>query len=222
MVSYSTEYPTILEFVIPLIGFVVVVAGIVIIIRAFLNRNLRVHVHAHGLVFLRRHSNDVIRWDQIASVSHKVKKRTTTSSNTNPSTGYKTTTTKTTVYHTYIVQRADGAAFAFDQTFARLRALGKTIEQESARCLLPQAIAAYHAGKPIMFGKVSVSFAGVSDGQKTLPWSELKSMKVDENNGTITIRKQGKWLNWSNLSLSETPNILIFETLVNNIAGSIP
>ncbi len=191
-------------------------------VKAFLNRNLRVYVYEHGLVFLKRDSNDVIRWDQIAFVWHKVKKITTTTRNTNPSTGYTTTTTSTTTNHTYAVQRVDGAKFVFDRTFSRLRELGKTIEQESARYLLSQAIAAYNAGHPIMFGKMSVSFSGVSDGRKTLLWSELKSIKVDENNGAIAIRKQGKWLNWSNISLSETPNVLVFETLVNSIVGSRP
>jgi hypothetical protein len=218
----STGFPTILGLVFPLFGLVFLLIGVVIIVKAFLNRNLRVHVHVHGLVFLKRNSNDVIRWDQIAFVWHKVKKTTTTTSNTNPSTGYTTTTTSTTTYHTYTVQRADGAKFVFDRTFSRLRELCKTIEQESARYLLPQTIAAYNAGQPIMFGKMSVRFSGLSDGKKTLPWSELKSIKVDENNGAIAIRKQGKWLNWSNISLSETPNVLVFETLVNNIARSNP
>jgi uncharacterized protein DUF6585 len=91
-----------------------------------------------------------------------------------------------------------------------------------------QLAALYHLGtptavyKPFMFGKMSVSFTGVSDGRKMLSWSELKSIKVDENNGAIAIRKQGKWLNWSNISLSETPNVLVFETLVNSIVGSRP
>ena len=218
----STGFPTILGLVFPLFGLIFVLKGVVIIVKAFLNRNLRVQVYAHGLVFIKRDSNDVIRWDQIAFVWHKVKKTTTTTHNTNPTTGYTSTTTSTATYHIYSVQRFDGAKFVFDRTFSRLRELGKTIEQESARYLLPQAIAAYNAGHPIMFGKMNVSFSGVSDGRKTLSWSELKSIKVDENNGAIAIRKQGKWLNWSNISLSETPNVLVFETLVNSIVGSRP
>jgi hypothetical protein len=218
----STGFPTILRLVFPFFGFIFMLIGVVLIVKAFLNHNLRVQVYQHGLVFHKRNSNDVIRWDQIAYVWHMVKKSTTTTHNTNPSTGYTTTTASTTTYHTYVVQRFDGANFVFDPTFSHLRELGKTIEQEAARYLLPQAIASYNAGHPIMFGKMSVSFSGVSDGRKMLSWSELKSIKVDENNGAIAIRKQGKWLNWSNISLSETPNVLIFETLVNSIVGSRP
>jgi hypothetical protein len=220
--SSSPGFPTILGLVIPLFGLVFVLIGVVILVKAFLNRKLRVYVHAQGLVFLKRDSNEVIRWDQIAVVWHKVKKTTSTTQTRNPSTGYTTTTTSTNTYHSYIVQRTDGAKFVFDHTFSRLRELGKTIEQESARYLLPQTIAAFNAGQPVVFGKMYVNFSGVSDGKKTLPWSELKSIKVDENNGAIAIRKQGKWLNWSNLSLSETPNVLVFETLVNSVVGSRP
>lgn len=218
----STGLPTILVLVFPFLGFIFVLIGVVLIVKAFLNHNLRVQVYQHGLVLHKRNNNDVIRWDQTAYVWHKVKKSTTTTRNTNPTTGYNTMTTSTTTYHTYAVQRVDGANFIFDRTFSHLRELGKTIEQESARYLVPQAIAAYNTGHQIMFGKMSVSFSGVSDGRKMLSWSELKSIKVDENNGAIAIRKQGKWLNWSNVSLSETPNVLVFETLVNSIVGSRP
>ena len=216
----STGFPPILGLVIPLFGLVFVLIGGLALLKAFRNRNLRVYVHEQGVVYLKRNGNEVIRWDQIAAVWHKVKKRTSTTSTRNPSTGYTTTSTSTTIYHSYIVQRADGAKVVFDGTFSRLRELGQTIEQGSARYLLPRAIAAFNAGQPVVFGKMYVNFSGVSDGKKTLPWSELKSIKVDENNGTIAIRKQGKWLNWSNLSLSETPNILVFEALVNSIVGS--
>lgn len=221
--SFSdTGFPAFLRLVFPFFGFIFVLLGILLIVKALLNYNLRVQVYQHGLVFHKRNRNDVIRWDQIAYVWHIVKKTTNTTRNTNYSTGWTTTTTSTTAYHSYAVQRVDGANFVFDRTFSHLRELGKTIEQESARYLLPQAIAAYNAGQPIKFGNMSVSFSGVSDGRKMLSWSELKSFKVDENNGAIAIRKQGKWLNWSNISLSKTPNVLVFEALVNSIVGSRP
>jgi hypothetical protein len=221
--SYSTSgFPPILGLVIPSFGLIFALIGLGIIIKAYLNRNLRVHVYENGLLFRKRDRNDVIRWDQITFVWHKVNKTTTTNTTTNPSTGYTTTTRSTRIDHSYIVQRTDGVKFVFDNTFSRLRELGKTIEQESARYLYPQAVAAYNAGQALVFGKMSVSRSGLSDGRKTLSWNELKSIKVDENNGAIAIRKQGKWLNWSNISLSETPNIIVFEALVNGIAGSRP
>jgi hypothetical protein len=218
----STGFPTSLGLVMPLFGLVCVLVGGAILLNALHNRNLRVYVHEQGLVYLKRNSNEVIRWDQIAFVWHKVKKTTSTTSTRNPSTGHTTSSTSTTTYHSYIVQRAGGAKVVFGHTFSHLRELGQTIEHESARYLLPQATAAFNSGQPVVFGKMYVNFSGVSDGRKTLPWSELRSIKVDENNGTIAIRKQGKWLNWSNLALSETPNILVFEALVNSIVGTRP
>jgi hypothetical protein len=41
-------------------------------------------------------------------------------------------------------------------------------------------------------------------------------------NGTITIRKKGKWLNWSNVTVSQTPNIFVFMALVNDIMSKQP
>ncbi len=71
-------FPPILGLIIPLFGLIFVLVGVGIIIKAFLDRNLRVHVYENGLVFLKRDRKDVIRWDQIAFVWHKVKKTTTT------------------------------------------------------------------------------------------------------------------------------------------------
>lgn len=224
MISSSplSGFPPALAFIIPSFGLIIMLIGLVVIVKAYLNRNLRVWIYEHGLVFIKRSGTEVIRWDQIAYVWHKVKKTTSTNTSTNYSTGYTTTTTSTRIDHSYIVQRVDGAKIVFDQTFSHLRELGKTIEQEAARYLYPQAVAAYNAGQALAFGKMIVGRAGLSDGRKTLSWNELKSIKVDENNGAIAIRKQGKWLNWSNISLSETPNIIVFEALVNGIAGSRP
>ncbi len=215
-------FPPILGVIFPLFGLIFVLVGAGIIIKAFLDRNLRVSIYENGLVFIKRNGNEVIRWDQIAFVWHKVKKTTTTNTTRNYSTGRTTTTRTTRIDHSYIVQRVDGVKFVFNQTFSHLRDLGKTIEQESARYLYPQAVAAYNAGHPLVFGKMSVSRAGLSDGRKILSWNEVKSIKVDENNGAIAIRKQGKWLNWSSIALSETPNIIVFEAVVNAIAGSRP
>ena len=220
--SPLSGFPPVLVFVIPSFGLIIMLVGLGLIIKAYLNRNLRVLIYEYGLVFIKRSGTEVIRWDQIAFVWHKVKKTTSTNTTTNYSTGYTTTTTSTRIDHSYIVQRVDGAKIVFDQTFSRLRELGKTIEQESARYLYPQAVAAYNTGRPLVFGKMTVRRAGLSDGRKTLSWNELKSIKVDANNGAIAIRKQGKWLNWSNISLSETPNIIVFEALVNGIAGVWP
>jgi hypothetical protein len=224
MISSSSPpgFPPALGLVIPSFGLIFVLIGLGIIIKAYLNRNLRAHVYENGLLFRKRDRNDVIRWEQIAFVWHEVKKTTSTNTTTNYSTGYTTTTRSTRIDHSYIVQRVDGVKFVFDNTFSRLRELGKTIEQESARYLYPQAVVAYNAGHPLVFGKMSVSSTGLSDSRKTLSWNEVKSIKVDENNGAIAIRKQGKWLNWSNISLSETPNIIVFEALVNGIAASRP
>ena len=69
--SSFSDFPAILGLVIPLIGLVFLLIGVVIIVRAFLNRNLRVLVYTYGLMFMRRNRSDVIRWDQIALVCIK-------------------------------------------------------------------------------------------------------------------------------------------------------
>src|SRR5713101_3401022 len=48
--SASTGFPPILGLIIPLFGLIFVLVGVGIIIKAFLDRNLLVHVYENGLV----------------------------------------------------------------------------------------------------------------------------------------------------------------------------
>ena len=55
-----------------------------------------------------------------------------------------------------------------------------------------------------------------------LPWSELKSLKIDEKGGQVEISKQGKLVPWAILKLEDIPNVEVLRMLVQHITGVLP
>src|SRR5260370_23875543 len=99
-----------------------------------------------------------------------------------------------------------------DDSFGDLEELGKAIEQHVTACLLPVALATYHAGSPIGFGWISVSQKGISVGgsHKTLAWSALGSGQVSD--GALPLQSEDD--NATIHTAHRVPNILVFEVRV--------
>ncbi len=74
--------------------------------------------------------------------------------------------------------------------FSKIGKLGEAVQRMSANALLPRAIAAYNSGAVLPFGKLSLSQAGISNGQETLPWSDLD--RVTFANGALLVMRKGK------------------------------
>jgi hypothetical protein len=165
---------------------------------------LSAQVYTDGFIRTRFNQQEICRWDDIVAVWQYVVKRY-----------YNGVYTGTT--HTYTIQKRDGTKLKFDDTLGNVEQLGNTIQEEVARRLLPLAIAAYNRGEPVPFGKLSLSGQGLSWGDKTLPWSEVQGVQI--NKGYLTVKKQGKWLRWANISVSQIPNLLVALTLIDRIVG---
>ncbi len=94
-----------------MLGFVLAVPLVL-----FFKRTLRVYLYANGLVRAERNTTEVIRWDQVVSV----------------------TRVRRSGSRTYNVIRNDGKKIVFDNILLKVDDLGQTIAQESARHLFPQ------------------------------------------------------------------------------------
>ncbi|MCC7449043.1 MAG: hypothetical protein IT324_16615 [Anaerolineae bacterium] len=167
-------------------------------------RGLSAQVFTDGFIRIRFNQREVCRWDDVVAVWQYVVKRY-----------YNGVYTGTT--HTYTIQKRDGKTLKFDDTLGNVEQLGNTLQEEVARRLLPLAIAAYNRGETVPFGKLSLNTNGLSWGDKTLPWSEVQGVQI--NKGYLTVKKQGKWLRWANISVSQIPNLLVALTLIDRIVG---
>lgn len=188
-------------------------AGLHFIVSAYQNRVMRVFVYDYGLIHIGRKSRQCIYWQNVQTVWHKVVEDTSTDSD-----GH----SKTTYIHTYTVNCIDGTQLKLDQTFAHLLQLGRSLEVGTAPYIFPGILKMYQMSRSVVFGSVTVTPQGLSYGAKTLPWAEVKSIKIDEYYGQIVIKKQGKLFIWASIALGDVPNVEVFRMLVQHITGVRP
>jgi hypothetical protein len=187
-----------------IIGVIMFAVGAFVIYRAWHITALQVQVFTGGLVSTTRQGTIVFPWEQIVAVWQQVTKHYTN--------GVYSGTT-----HSYTIQRRDGPKANFSDALRQVEQLGNAIQQETFKYLFPQAVAAYTAGQPLYFGKLTISQQGISNGKETVAWHDVNSIRL--NKGMISVSKQGKWFNWSNATVGQTPNVFIFLALVDHIKG---
>ena len=187
-----------------IVGLVFIGAGIYLALTPVIYGSWRVYICSDGFAFRRGKRIDAFRWDQVESIRQAVTRRY-----------YYGIYTGTT--HRYTIRRKDGVQIALRDQFADVEQIGNTLSNAITQALFPQVLAAYNAGQTITFGSLSVSLQGVSNnnGQTWLPWNQIKEIKI--NRGVISVRQEGKWLNWSTAYASRIPNISVFLALVNYV-----
>ena len=121
------------------------------------------------------------------------------------------------------MQCANGTTCEIDTSLYGLSSFGLVLEQTYPRYLFPRMLASYRVGMPLTFGTLTVSSAGImntqSDGAAHLVWGSFNALEVDKKKGDITIRSGAEFQPWSSISLTDTPNVAVFEALVNTIAN---
>lgn len=200
------------------IGVILILIGIIALILAFGNRKLRAYVYEQGFIFVNKEGPKTVRWEQITQVWHKLEEVKTTTEK-DPKTGASTSKTSKISTDVYTVQSSDGTTCTIDTSYYGLSAFGPVLEQTYPRYLLPRILASYRAGNPITFGTLMVSASGISNGTAQLAWGSFTAIEVDTKKGDITLRHGAESQPWSTISITDTPNIVLFEALVNTIAS---
>lgn len=193
------------QLVFVILSLACVAFAIYIVLQPVIYRSWRAYVCSDGLLSVRGSKIEAFRWDQIEAMWQAVTRRY-----------YNGIYTGTT--HIYTVRSSDGRQVVFNDRFANVEQLGDTISREITNRLLPQVIRAYQAGNTITFGPLSISQQGVSNSKELLPWSQIKEVGV--NRGVVTVKKEGKWLNWSSVMVAKVPNIFVFMALANYVLKS--
>lgn len=175
--------------------------GIYIIAMPIISRSWRIYVCSDGFIFVRGNSKIIpFPWDQIDFMWQAVTRR------------YVNGIYVRTIYK-YTVRRKDGDQVILDDRFADIEALGNKIATEMTRYQLPLAINSFNSGNTLTFGRLSVNLQGVSNGDRMLPWSQVR--KIDIQQGTVKVLNENKWLSWSSARVANIPNIFVFMALVD-------
>jgi hypothetical protein len=178
--------------------------------RSYRDRVLRVFIYDDGLIYVGRGSAmQTMRWQDIEAVKHNVVEHS-------DSEGGRT------VKHYYTLNLFDGSSLTLDRTFTNVRQLGKTIEVETAHYLYPLILDTYRTAHSATFGPLVVVPHGLYYRSGLLPWNEIKSIKIDEDRGYVTIKQSGKLLASARVPLRMMPNIEVFRMLVEHVTGVRP
>jgi hypothetical protein len=177
----------------------------------------RVYEYEHGLV---REGGGmplvVFRWDQVRTV---LQHSTAHFENGR----YKGTT------FSYQLTRSDGAQFAIDGRYMdprrarvsgpanqhrRWAEFGEAATRHVATRQLLDAQATLTIGQQLAFGDIVISNQGVhTQKYGIVPWSQIKDVQV--RNGTVQIKKEGKFLSLSSRPVGRIPNFVLFMVLVD-------
>ena len=184
------------------IVFVIIALHVYRIRNVIQNRTQSVFVYDDGLINVWHTSLQVIYWQRVQAVWHKVTEIRLQQGS---------------IYaHVYTVSCTDGTKLKFyENTVRNMLQLGKLIEEETAHYLFPAILNAYQVGQPVVFGSLTMTREGLSYRSKMLLWGEVKSIKIE--NWAIVLRKQGKRSDWASVKLGVVPNVEVFKRLVRHV-----
>jgi len=166
---------------------------------------LKVNLHEGGIAHMRHGKRRLIAWNDIKNVWQQITE--------NYYNGVYTGTS-----YMYTLELHDGTRIVYtNATLQRVEKLGNAILHHTSEAIFPLALRDYDKGEVVDFGPLGVSQEGLHYGKSLLDWDEITAVKIKA--GYISVGKRGKWFNWCNIAASSIPNLLVFESLVNQIVG---
>jgi hypothetical protein len=178
--------------------------GLAFMVVGYLQSRQSIQVFEHGFTYIKSGDVRVVRWDAIETVRCQAVRM-------------RVNFIPVGTLYTYTIQATGGETIKLTNSVGKVAKLGALIQAEAFKQLLPRALETYSAGGTLQYGKLSISQAGIGNGKEIAPWAQVKSVQV--SNGFILIKKDGKWLNWANVAISQMPNSFVFLALVGRMVG---
>jgi len=169
--------------------------------------SMEVFLHAGGLAIRRGGHLSVIPWDEIETVWHGEQVVAGLESLVAAwAGGYQSV---------YTVQTRGEERFIFNSHLHGLETLGDAIRRETTPRLLSPAMKRYQIEGKVEFGKLAVGREGLCKGGKTLPWSEVGNVVVE--NGFVCAKKRNGRQEWIGVQMEKVPNLYVYLALVQSI-----
>jgi hypothetical protein len=192
------------EVALPLIcGGGAFLLGALLLWEAWRNWKLAAALYDYGLAFVDRKGLRQIRWEEMELVWQSVTKHYRN--------GIYTGTT-----HLYTIQTRDGSKIALDDKLPKVEDLGNAILNTTANMLAPQYGQALQNGQRLTFGPLAMDLQGLYSGNKALTWQEIKAVKLER--GTLSVKKEKGWFNWTSVTVPQIPNFYVFYHLLGQFA----
>ena len=167
------------------------------------NRQVGAALYENGFAYVDRNGLQQVSWNDIDAVWQNITKH------------YRRGTYTGTTY-IYTVQTRDKKRIVLDNKLAGIEQLGNEVVRGSSIALFPRYWQALQNGQRLTFGPLGIDKQGLYSGNKSLQWSEIKAIKIQQ--GTISVKKEGGWFNWASVTVPQVPNFYIFYDLVRRFA----
>lgn len=119
------------------------------------------------------------------------------------------------LYSGYTIQQHDGSRFALSELDVSLKAFSTILREQVTPLQLPALLSVYQSGQTLPFGPLHVSQEGITMGARLLPWGQVKSVSLEENQLAIygIIQRQP----WSKLAAARVPNLFMLFALADYV-----
>ncbi len=194
----DNELPTILVFA--GFGLLALFLAAYSLYSAWKNWGSAAALYEAGFAYVDRQGLQQVRWDQVEAVWQAITKHYRN--------GIYTGTT-----HVYTVQTKDKRRLTLDDKFDKIEDLGNAVQRGATQALFPHYAQAVQNGQRVSFGPLALDARGLYSGDKSLAWNEIKAVKLDR--GSLSIKKEGGWFNWSTVTVPQIPNFFIFYDLLS-------
>ena len=169
-----------------IIGGTLILLVVILCTLYYHHKNHQMDLYADGFVFTDWLKSLAFRWDDVTEVYASPVYRNTTR-------GYRSNRI---VSWIYTVHRDDGKKVRISG-LEGVGGLGRIIQSEVSKRVLPQAVDAYQAGSDVQFGpRLGLSQQGICVGAEVLPWADVARIRLDQDNA-VTILQRGKRMPWS-------------------------
>ncbi len=166
-------------------------------------RRVHIAVYTSGLIALKGEQRFIARWDQVEKFWKDIHIGRSADSGDS---------------HEYKIQLTDGTFYRFtDNLNPVVSNLGRHIEQEVTRLLLPQAIATCTGGTEMSWDGLRVSpsllIVDMDDTPTSLPLVDLELVTLDEEH--LTIFRKSERRAWHKQRVETIANVAVFKGLVD-------
>ncbi len=125
-------------------------------------------------------------------------------------------------YWRYTVLRQDGQPIRLDDAIKHNRKLGRLIQQEVHRRLMPQLIEAYQAGGTVTFGpQIGLNPQGIVSGGELLRWEQVAEIRYSRQ-GDVQISLGAQHRRWRRVPHSNIANYDTFKAMVDQALDLSP
>ncbi|GCE46413.1 hypothetical protein EI42_04508 [Thermosporothrix hazakensis] len=163
----------------------------------------RLYTFREGFLFTAPDKIEAFRWDAIESVKEQQEER------------HFLRLIPLGQSTSYLIRRHDGCTIHIPGLFTNFSTFRARLIETLKQRLLPEAIAAYEAGKEQQFGPLTLSQQGITCKGQDISWQHFKAL-TQRRDGSLKLETRGT-TSVPPIAMSTVPNLAVLQALLTHI-----